>query len=142
MLFRSLAEKNLVHPDGGEDFKVVLRYVQSHRQPGDVWYIYYGAKYQFAYYSELYKVPRDNVQIGADCGRDTLCYAADLQPLRDHSRAWIFLSHILIGKDWDEERILRDQLDAIGLRLDVCRTAGARAYLYDLSQRQKLILSK
>jgi hypothetical protein len=136
-----LAGRDLLHPDAGEDFKVALRYVQSHQHPGDVWYIYYGAKYQFAYYSELYKISPPNVQIGAECGRNALCYAADLQPLHGRARAWILLSHILIGKDWDEEQILRDQLDAMGQRLDVHRAPGTRAYLYDLSRPQKSILS-
>ena len=74
-----LAAKMLVHPDRGEDLKVALRYVRSHQRPGDICYVYYGAKYPFAYYSELYKLTENNAQMGTDCGRDANCYAADLE---------------------------------------------------------------
>jgi hypothetical protein len=127
-----LAAKMLVHPDRGEDLKVALRYVRSHQRPGDICYVYYGAKYPFAYYSELYKLTENNAQMGTDCGRAANCYAADLEPMRGSARVWILLSHVLVGNDWDEERILRSQLDAVGVRLDLYQTSGARAYLYDL----------
>jgi hypothetical protein len=129
-----MAAKMLVHPDRGEDFKVALRYVRSHQRLGDVCYVYYGAKYQFAYYSDLYKLPENNVLVGADCGRTSNCYAADLERIRGRRRVWILLSHVLVGNDWNEELILRSQLDAVGVRLDLYQTSGARAYLYDLGQ--------
>jgi hypothetical protein len=129
-----LAGKRLVHPDRGEDLKIAMRYMRSHQRPGDICYVYYGAKYQLAYYSELYKLPEINVQIGSDCGRTSNCYAADLERMRGSPRVWILLSHILVGNDWNEELILRSQLDAAGVRLDLYQTSGARAYLYDLRQ--------
>ena len=57
LLFKpvSMDVKELVHPNRGEDIKLAIRYIQAHQQPGDVWFIYHWARYQYWYYDELYK---------------------------------------------------------------------------------------
>jgi hypothetical protein len=127
----------IVHPRHPDDIKPVIRYIETHQEPGDVYYVYYGARYQFAYYSERYPLPAGHMQMGADCGSDPTCYAANIEPLRGNPRTWIVLSHILIDNGIDEGRVLTDQLDSVGTRLQGFQASGARAFLYALTEPKK-----
>lgn len=126
--------QTLIHPSRPEDIKLAILHIQAHERPGDVWYVYHWARYQFWYYSEAYKVQPTDVRIGVDCGVDVTCYAADLDKLRGQPRVWILFSHIWIGDGLQEETWFLEHLDRLGVQLDSYRSAGARAYLYDLSQ--------
>jgi hypothetical protein len=125
--------KYLLHPPRLGDLKPTLRYVVAHQQTGDDWYVYYGSKCQLAYYMELYEIPPRHIRFGAACGGDAACYATDLIPL-NAGRTWILLSHILIDDGADEGNVLVSQFDKRGTALDVYRTSGGRAYLYDLTK--------
>jgi len=128
-----LAADTLIHPIHPEDIKTEIRYIQSHQRPGDRWYAYYGARYQLAYYAEVYNLPLTNVHIGSDCGTDRACYGMDLAPLRGSPRIWVLLSHILPSNGGDEGTLLSDQLDKIGTRLDAFEESGVKVYLYNLN---------
>jgi len=125
--------KELVNPNRGEDIKLAIRYIQAHQQPGDVWFIYHWARYQYWYYDELYRLSPTTVRIGKDCGTDAACYTSDLDQLRGNRRVWILFSHIWIGDGLEEEDVSVQYLDSIGKRLNRFSAKGARAYLYDLS---------
>jgi hypothetical protein len=127
----STSFKNLIRPPRLGDLKPALHYVLTHQQPGDDWYVYYGSKCQLAYYAELYELPPRHIRFGAACGGDAACYTTDLAPLNG-GRTWILLSHILIDGGVDEGNVLVGQIDKRGKVLDVYRTRGGRAYLYDL----------
>jgi Dolichyl-phosphate-mannose-protein mannosyltransferase len=126
--------QNLIHPSRPEDIKLAILHIQANERPGDVWYVYHWARYQFWYYDEVYKVQPRNVRIGVDCGTDVARYAADLDKLRGQPRVWVLFSHIWTGDGLDEESWFLQHLDRLGVRLDSYRSTGARAYLYDLSQ--------
>lgn len=126
--------QTLIHPSRPEDIKLAILHIQAHERPGDVWYVYHWARYQFWYYSDAYKVQPTDVRIGVDCGTDVTCYAADLDKLRGQPRVWVLFSHIWIGDGLQEETWFLEHLDRLGVRLDSYRSTGARAYLYDLSQ--------
>ena len=126
--------QNLIHPSRPEDIKLAILHIQANEQPGDVWYVYHWARYQFWYYAEAYKVQPTDVRIGVDCGTDVACDAADLDKLRGQPRVWVLFSHIWIGDGLQEESWFLEHLDHLGVRLDSYRSTGARAYLYDLSQ--------
>ena len=128
-----LAVNALVHPIRPEDIKIAIRYIQSHQQPGERWYAYYGAKYQLSYYAEVDNLPMANVYIGADCGTDAACYAEDLGGFRGSRRLWVLLSHILPHDDTDEGMVLSDQLDRLGTRVTAVDKTGVKVYLCDLS---------
>ncbi len=128
-----LAADGLIHPTRPDDIRGAVQYIQTHQRPGDVWYVYYGAIYQFTYYTELYNLT-GRMQIGVDCGGDPACYAADVARLRGEARIWALLSHILIHDGVDEGVVLERQMDRLGVLLDSYRASGARAYLYDLSR--------
>ena len=135
LLFKPVSAdiQELVHPNRGEDIKLAIRYIQAHQLPGDVWFIYHLARYQYWYYDELYQLSPATLRIGKDCGTDTACYTADLDQLRGNRRVWILFSHIWIGDGIEEEDMSVQHLDSVGKRLDRFSAHGARAYLYDLS---------
>jgi hypothetical protein len=126
--------QTLINPSRPEDIKLAILHIQTHERPGDVWYVYHWARYQFWYYSEVYRVQPTRVWIGVDCGTDVACYSADLDKLRGQPRVWVLFSHIWTGDGLQEEALFLDHLDRLGVRLDSYRSTGARAYLYDLSQ--------
>jgi hypothetical protein len=129
-----LAADTLVHPIHVEDIKAGIRYIESRRLPGDRWYAYYGAKYQLAYYAEVYGLPLTNMLIGSDCGTDKECYLIDVSPLRGSPRVWVLLSHVLPHEGGDEGSLLRDQLDMIGPRVTGFDDTGVTVYLYNLDR--------
>ncbi len=126
--------REAVHPARPDDLKPVIRYVLSHREPGDVWFVYHYARYQYWYYTELYRISPAELRIGRDCDTDVSCYAADLDQLRGHGRVWVVFSHIWTGSGLNEEDFAVQHLDHMGKRLDRFSATGARAYLYDLSE--------
>ncbi len=129
-----LDAQSLIYERNPDNIKPVLQYARARQQPGDGWYVYHFARYQFWYYSEIYQMRPHVVRIGEDCGTESACYAKDLDQLRGQPRVWILLSHIRVQDGRSEEEIVLNQLDHLGVRLDAYKSIGARAYLYDLSQ--------
>ncbi len=132
-----VAADTLIHPIHAEDIKLGIRYIELRQRPGDIWYAYYGAKYQLAYYAEVYALPMANVRIGSECAMDQACYGTDLRLLRGSPRLWVLLSHVQ-PYSGDEGTLLRDQLDAMGTGWRMFDISGVRVYLYDL-QRAALL---
>jgi hypothetical protein len=124
--------QEVTHPRRPEDIKLAIRHIQSHQLPGDVWFIYHYARFQYWYYAELYGLSPAVVRIGRDCGTDTACYAADLNQLQGEPRVWILFSHIWLGDGLQEEDFTIQQLSTMGKCLDKFSQSGVRAYLYDL----------
>jgi hypothetical protein len=125
---------HVFNPRYEEEIKPELRYLQENRQPGDVIYVYYGAKPAFTYYSRRYGWDVDDCCIiGARSRDDWDGYRQDLEQLRGHRRVWIVFSHIYDWKDVDDRVLFLQLLDDIGKRSDGFETHGAAIYLYDLS---------
>ena len=122
----------LLWPYYPDHIKPVIVYMRSNAQPGDGWFIYQSARYQFLYYAELYHLPLENVVTGPDCGGDSRCYTANLDGFAN-KRVWVLFSHIMIPDGVREERLFLQHLDHVGRRLEVHNSTDARAYLYDLS---------
>lgn len=130
------AAYHLIHPTLIEDIRPAIAYIRSRQRPGDVWYVYHFARFQFQYYAERQGLSRENVRIGEDCAGDRKCYLADLDHLRGTPRVWILFSHIWTGDGVNEEELFVNHLDGIGVRLDEFHARQARAYLYDLSPKK------
>jgi dolichyl-phosphate-mannose-protein mannosyltransferase len=126
------AASRLIHPKIIEDIRPAIAYIRSHQHPGDVWYVYHFARFQFQYYAERQGLSLENVRIGDDCASDKKCYLAELDQLRGTPRVWILFSHIWTGNGVNEEELFVNHLDGMGTRLDEFRVMQARAYLYDL----------
>jgi hypothetical protein len=131
----------LFHPYTVEELRPVLAYVQAHEQPGDVIYVYYGAKPAFDYYSETHKFRASGPVIyGLEGRNDWRIYENDVGRLRGDRRVWMIFSHTWTGGERvyyenndgvDEQKLFSYDIDAIGHRLDTARAPGAAAYLYD-----------
>ena len=114
-----------------EEVRPVGAYLQTHRKPGDVLYLFHDAQTAYQYYAERQAWPSNDMVLGTASGADPRDYAADLDRLRGH-RAWILVSHIH-GVDADEAKYIRFYLDSVGSPLETFTAAGAAAYLYDLT---------
>lgn len=122
-----------VHPYTIEELRPVLAYVEGREQPGDVIYVYYGAKPAFDYYWQTSRFrPSGPVVEGREGRSDWHIYESDLMQLRGDRRVWIVISHNWTSNGVDEEKLLSYDLDTIGHRMDTVREAGAVAYLYEM----------
>jgi len=129
------AASGLIKPRTKEEIKPVIRYVENHRQDGDVLYLYYAALRPFQYYNARNLIaPMDEIT-GVASRQNWASYRKDLDQLRAKKRVWILFSHIYRGERVDEERLFLDYLDTMGTRLDSSRAPGASVYLYDLDSQ-------
>ncbi len=129
-----LAGNQLVAPPEREELVPVVRYLQEHRQEGDIVYVYYGAQFALRYYAPRLGVRGRDVVTGVAARTAWARYAEDLQQLRGRPRVWVIFSHVYARGGIDEERFILYHLDAIGTRQDRFQRTGASVYLYDLRQ--------
>lgn len=61
-------------------------------------------------------------------------YLMDINELKDQQRIWFVFSHI--HKNTDEEKIITDILDDIGVKMEYEKSIGASIYLYNLNNDQ------
>jgi hypothetical protein len=129
-------------PDRQEDMKRVLSYVRDHRAASDSMYVYYGAGQAFLYYADRYSLPAARFSVGSCARHDPRTYLNELDRFRREARVWVIFAHSLQGGK--EIRFLTHYLDRIGRRVDAVPPidaplgAGAYAFLYDLSDPQRL----
>lgn len=131
----------LVEPNWREEIRPVIQYVEEHRQPGDLIYVYQRGEYQFKYYAQRYGYSPEDYIIGVDdldsedgyglSEQEAQRYRADLDQLQG-SRVWIIFSHI--AQVADETGLVEARLNQLGDRIDGFYRPGAYALLYDLSQ--------
>jgi hypothetical protein len=114
-----------------EEIRPVLAYVRSHQGPTDLVYVFRDARPAYAFYRERDHFDDSNVLLGTAAGENSREYTADLDHLRGR-RVWVVFSHIN-GVEADAPKYACFYLDTMGKRLDAFSSAGAVAYLYDLT---------
>lgn len=147
LLCAGLALHGLVRdppPYAPEPLKPVLAPMRQAWQPGDRAYVYYGAEKAFVYYARRFGFGADAYVLGSCAREDLRVYLRELDALRGAPRVWVVIAH---GRR-DEERLLLEYLDRIGMRRAAFRAGGrapgartdeyAHAYLYDLSDPRRL----
>lgn len=98
---------------------------------------YYGAVHAFQYYQAKYDFTDRHYVAGEIQRGNERQYVDELEKLRGHNGVWILFSHIKsVGVD--EEKFFIYHLDEMEKQLDVFRSVGAVAYLYDLSRLSKM----
>lgn len=127
-----LAGHQLVAPPEREELAPVVRYLQDHRQAGDLVYVYYGAQFALRYYAPRLGVRGRDVVTGVAARTAWARYVEDLQQLRGRPRVWVLFSHVYARGGVDEERFILHHLDTMGTRQDRFQRTGASVYLYDL----------
>jgi 4-amino-4-deoxy-L-arabinose transferase-like glycosyltransferase len=129
------AVENLAQPPLGEDIRPAVSYIRQHWQAGDKLYVYYGARPAFMYYGPQFGFG-DNDVIPGEAGRnDWNQYWGEIDRLRGSPRVWLLFSHVWQSSGVDEEKFFLFRLNRLGQQLDAQQSAGAAAYLYDLSSK-------
>lgn len=126
-----ISAQHLLEPRTKEEAKLVLSYLQQHREPGDVVYLAEGSQYAYAFYADQYALAREPALVGASFD-DWSVVASELEQLRGRPRTWVVFLHARSKGALDEPMTLR-QLDLLGTRLDEFHAPGAAVYLYDLA---------
>ena len=85
------------HPQANrEEIEPLVHYVQMHRRPGDLIYVYYFAIDPFKFY---YQGPRDNIIWGQSCHDG--CLPLPPERLQQMERLWLIFSHFETAADVD-----------------------------------------
>jgi hypothetical protein len=133
VVFFAFTARQGLQPYWHEEIKPLLSYFATHRQAGDVLYVYYGAADALQYYQDRYGLADGDYVVGVPARYDWNRYRDDLMQLRGHKRVWVLFSHVHRSSGVDEEELLLYFLDSLGVRLDGQKAAGASIYLYDLA---------
>ena len=126
------AVRGAVAPRQHEEIRPLLRHIETHRQEGDVLYIYREAQYAVRYYAARgFRFPGETFvgPIG-----DRYQAERDVDRLRGRKRVWIVFSHVVVSPHgFAEDALLIYLLDRVGTQLQAAGRKGAALYLYDMS---------
>ena len=141
LLLVPFASQALVHqlpPILPQHMRPVLRYVADHRQPADALWVSYGAGQAFEYYKRLVPIAGD-VEVSGCNHENPREYLRQVDVERGRPRVWFVFAN------FDERGLILAYLNAIGTQVDTfhappddTRATVAAAFLYDLSDTQKL----
>ena len=115
-----------------EEIKPVIKYVENHRNEGDVLYVYSAAEPAFRYYAPRFSLSNLNLIHGSSNNWED--YEKDLNQLRGHRRVWLLFSHSHTAAGLDEEMFFLYLSNRSGTRLDSFQSEGAAVYLYDFDR--------
>jgi hypothetical protein len=114
------------------DLKSILKHVRERRQPGDLVYVYWGARNAFDYYRDRLGFADTRIVGGGSHYSAPADYLPELGRLRGR-RVWVVFSQVHTRPDGvDERELLLAHLDSLGRRLDAVASHWAWGYLYDL----------
>jgi hypothetical protein len=132
----TISFENFLTPNLGEDIKPVLQYIEENKAPGDIVYVYHGARPSFVYYAESYGLTAVIPITVADFNGKTTPkdFQRDLNLLPANSRVWFIFSHLddCNGCPENAEAFLVSYVNQIGSEQDSFHAAGADVYLYSL----------
>ena len=135
----------IFRPVTREELRPVLDAVSAEVAPGDVIYVYYGARPAFHFYTTVVGrlAFRDATIVYGTNNRarnhvldrdgNWLRYQAEVNRLRGLRRVWLIVAHSYAGAGVHEDKMLLFFLDGMGRQLARKSAPGASAYLYDLS---------
>jgi hypothetical protein len=125
----------VVHPRYESEIKPCMAYLQQHRRPGDVIYVYYRAEPAFTFYAPRYGLDFPACcTVGVDSRYDWNGYEKDLGRLAGNKRVWIIFAHIYNWVNVDDEDLFLHFLNNLGTQVDSLHSSGSVLYLYDLSE--------
>jgi hypothetical protein len=120
----------LLNPRTPEDVEPVLQQIAQRRRPQDVIYAYHNAQFALRYYGEAYGLDAMGTIIGAPPATSVAWAEAEAARLHDLDRVWLLFAHYAEL----DQRLLLEELDTRGSRLDMVAGDGVAAYLYDLQR--------
>ncbi len=120
------------------EIKPVMKYIEEHREEGDVIYLHYHSVPTFTYYAPFYRLDDENIIAGAyrQSPQKALDrFFIDVKDLRGHDRVWFVLSEppFCGGCEGDIQEYFTNYIDKYGLMLDGVHAVNSAAYLYDMN---------
>ncbi|MCL4529075.1 MAG: glycosyltransferase family 39 protein [Chloroflexi bacterium] len=129
---------NFLTPPMGDDIKPVMIYVEQHRIPNDVIYVYHGARPSFNYYAPFYGFDTGKVISGLDLANAPALkqFYSQVDQLKGNARVWVIFSHIVAcgGCTGDMETFYVQYLNQFGKVEDQFKASGADVYFYNLNR--------
>lgn len=128
-----------------EEITPAIAYLEAHRRPADVLYVYYGAAPAFQFYAARDSIAAESYALGGCHRGDPHAYLPELDVFRGRARVWVLFAHEL--PRLRERELMTGHLDDIGIVRDSVIGAGrgvdgaatrASLYLYDLSDSTTL----
>lgn len=115
------------------EIKPLLEYSAQNRQPGDILYVYYGARPQYEYYAARYGWRPEDTVMGVCSRLRPAAYVDDVARLRGPRRVWLLFVDGKGIDEFDERGLMLSYLDHVGRRLDDQVAVGTSLYLYDVT---------
>lgn len=126
------AREVIAHPIQAQELRQVLEYVQSHQQPGDVWYVYWHTQLAYMYYAQVYGLRGKNVVVSTSFdGIHREVFDQDATRLHGR-RVWVIISNPGRAGGFDEFTLVVQAFDRAGKRIDTHQEFAAVAFLYQM----------
>ena len=124
--------KKFQHPQNRQDIKSIMAVLGANQRPHDTIYVHNSAKQQFAYYARFYGINRKKAVVGARARESASPLIADIRKLAGKRRVWFIFPVGIPYWRFDQEAVMRDSLNAIGIHKERYRAEGFSLDLYDL----------
>ena len=131
----SVAIARFENPRNSEALRPALEYLLAHRQPSDGIYVYYGAKPAVRFYARSLAIPEGALLLGRAHRQEPDAYRSEIAPMLARPAAWFVFSHACPVCPTDEWKLILDELDRHGQRVDSFETDGAAVFRYRFEQR-------
>jgi predicted small integral membrane protein len=131
---------NLKSPELRCDMRDAVAFAAAHRAPGDVFYIFPTAQYDFLYYQPRFGLDDIRLYVGARKEASAQYYSQELREL-DGKRAWVIYENAFNGDPSLEplfavrQPVVLDILDAMGPCLWKAKPFNEYVACYDLTHR-------
>ena len=125
-----------------EDYKTVLAYLQAHRQPGDLVYVFPNTYGAIEHYGTQYGLQPADYQVGGCWPDDLRAFLREADRYRGSPRVWFFASSV--PNFHPARQTLANYLAAIGVRRESVAVESEKplypvsAELFDLSDPARL----
>ena len=126
------AARLAAQPPQREEIRPLLQHIRAHYRDGDRLYLYASAARPAAYYAARGLGFAGEIVVGVSRSGDRSAFERDVEQLRGKGRTWVLFSHVRKRGGMNDEALILEALDRIGVRLQERRETGASAYLYAL----------
>lgn len=111
-----------------QEVRPVLEYLNAATRPGDIVYVYYGARHLMRYYEPRYSLRGVRTVEGICSRAEPRRYLRDLERVWEKPRVWVLYAHTTFR----ELPLLATYLDQNAVRQAEFRATGAQTVRYDL----------
>jgi hypothetical protein len=108
-----------------------MAFIQAHKQPGDIYYVYPFCEYGFDYYKARFGLADATPIVGSQNVAGWDAYAAELRPLAGH-RVWVLFEDTTDHGGINEQQMALHILDTMGSRIIEDKPQDEYVACYDL----------